>query len=157
MIIEPDDLVSLREDWRASGETVVWTNGCFDILHIGHIRFLRQARDLGTRLVVGLNDDDSVRALKGPGRPTFPSDERAEMLDALSVVDAVTVFSERVPLQIVARVRPDVFCKGGDYRGKAVPEADIVRSYGGRVELLDFTASRSTTDVINRTTSACDR
>jgi rfaE bifunctional protein nucleotidyltransferase chain/domain len=131
-----DALVAWRERLRVEQRVVVWTNGCFDLLHVGHVRSLQAARGLGDALVVGLNDDASVRRLKGPGRPLVPAVYRAEVLAALASVDAVVVFAEDDPAAALARLRPDVHCKGADYRGKPIPEADVVWEYGGRVEFL---------------------
>src|SRR5690348_9449394 len=119
-----DALLPWREAARRDGRTVVWTNGCFDLLHVGHLRNLQAARALGDALVVGINDDASVRRLKGPGRPIVPAAERAEMVAALACVDAVVLFGEDTPETALARLRPDVHCKGADYAppdGKPVP------------------------------------
>jgi rfaE bifunctional protein nucleotidyltransferase chain/domain len=129
---------------------VVLTNGCFDILHIGHVRYLRQARSLGDVLIVGLNSDDSVRRLKGDGRPINPAHERAEVLTALAVVDEVIIFDELTPERLITSVRPDVYVKGGDYAGRTLPEQALVESLGGRVEVLDHIAGHSTSDIIAR-------
>jgi rfaE bifunctional protein nucleotidyltransferase chain/domain len=150
LILTLDELDPWREQWRQQGQSVVWTNGCFDVLHVGHVRSLQQAKSLGSILVVGLNDDASVRELKGPNRPIFPAAERAEMLDALRAVDVVVLFSDRVPLAAVARVQPDVYCKGDDYRDADLPEAEVVHGYGGRVEFLTFVPQRSTSEVLTR-------
>jgi rfaE bifunctional protein nucleotidyltransferase chain/domain len=150
LIVALDDLTAQRESWRKAGRTVVFTNGCFDVLHVGHVRSLRQARELGDVLVVGLNDDASVRSLKGPDRPVFPVEERAEMLSALEAVDAVVVFSDLVPTAVVAALQPDIYCKGDDYRSAPLPEADIVRAYGGRIEFLTFVPNRSSSQVLER-------
>ena len=127
---------------------MVFTNGCFDILHIGHIRLLEEARRKGDRLIVGLNTDDSVRRLKGPLRPIVPERERAQVLAALSAVDAVVLFGESTPLKLVKAIRPDVLVKGGDYSEEEVVGAREVRSWGGRVELIPLVAGVSTTRLI---------
>ncbi len=144
----------VRESLRADGKIVVLTNGCFDILHVGHIRYLRQARALGDCLIVGLNSDDSVRSIKGPLRPLVPEAERAEVVAALECVNYVVVFPEDTAERLVEVLQPDVYVKGGDYgldgmTGKELPEASIVASYGGRVHLLPYVVGRSTTDVVN--------
>ena len=129
---------------------VVATSGCFDLVHAGHIRMLTLARTLGDRLVVLLNDDDSVRRNKGPGRPLVPVAERAELLEALAAVDEVRVFSEDTPERILREVRPDVFVKGGDYRDVDLPETDVIAAWGGRTVILPYEAGRSTTELIAR-------
>ncbi|MEV0005064.1 D-glycero-beta-D-manno-heptose 1-phosphate adenylyltransferase [Micromonospora sp. NPDC050980] len=134
---------------RARGGTVVATGGCFDILHAGHLATLQAARRLGDCLIVCLNSDRSVRALKGPERPVNPADDRARLLAALDCVDAVTVFDESTPHQVLARLRPDVWVKGGDYGEVELPEADVVRRWGGRVVTVPYLAGRSTTGIIS--------
>jgi D-sedoheptulose 7-phosphate isomerase len=133
---------------RARGGRIVTTNGCFDLLHPGHVRFLAQARAFGDFLVVGLNSDASVRALKGPTRPVVPVAERAAMLLALRDVDRVVVFEELVPLAFLDAVRPDVHCKGADYAADALPEAELVRNNGGRIEILPLYGGFSTTRIL---------
>jgi rfaE bifunctional protein nucleotidyltransferase chain/domain len=152
-VIDLDALLDLRGRWRAEGKTVVWTNGCFDLLHVGHVRGLREARGLGDVLVVGVNNDASVRRLKGPARPIVPEAERAEVLAALACVDHVLVFGEDTPTEVLARLRPDVHCKGADYAppsAKPIPEAAVVRGYGGRIAFLTFSPGASTTDIVRR-------
>jgi D-beta-D-heptose 7-phosphate kinase/D-beta-D-heptose 1-phosphate adenosyltransferase len=127
---------------------VVFTNGCFDILHIGHIRLLEEARRKGDRLIVGLNSDESVRRLKGPLRPIIAEGERARVLAALSAVDAVVVFDESTPLQLIEAIHPDVLVKGGDYTEDTVVGAREVRAWGGRVELIPLAGDISTTRLI---------
>jgi len=130
------------------GKSVVFTNGCFDILHVGHVRTLEAARAFGDVLVVGVNSDESVRRLKGPLRPIVPERERAEMVAALSPVSYVVVFDEDTPNETVAILEPDVHVKGGDYDVEAMPETPIVRAHGGRVEIVRFVDGFSTTDII---------
>jgi rfaE bifunctional protein nucleotidyltransferase chain/domain len=146
-------LLELRARWRDAGKTVVWTNGCFDVLHVGHVRSLEAARAQGEVLVVGVNGDASVRRNKGAGRPVVAEHERAEMVAALGCVDSVVLFDEPTPEGVLDRLRPDVHCKGADYAppgGKPVPEARLVESYGGRVVYLPLVPGRSTTDLIAR-------
>jgi phosphoheptose isomerase len=148
-----EELLALRERWRAEGKTVVWTNGCFDLLHLGHVRSLQMAKALGDILVVGVNSDDSVRQLKGPGRPIFPASERVEILAALECVDYVIIFEELTPEKAIARLKPDIHCKGADYappQGKPIPEAKVVEAYGGRVEFLPLVPGHSTSELIRR-------
>jgi D-beta-D-heptose 7-phosphate kinase / D-beta-D-heptose 1-phosphate adenosyltransferase len=135
---------------RATPRRVVATSGCFDLVHAGHIRMLTVARSLGDRLVVLLNDDDSVRRCKGEGRPIVPVAERAELLGALGVVDEVRVFSEDTPERILGDVRPDVFVKGGDYRGVHLPESDVIAAWGGQTVIVPYENGRSTTELIAR-------
>jgi rfaE bifunctional protein nucleotidyltransferase chain/domain len=148
-----DTLLGVRERCRREGKTVVWTNGCFDLLHPGHVRNLQAARALGDLLVIGLNSDESVRALKGPTRPILPEVERAEMLAALACVDHVVIFAEATPEAALLRLKPDIHCKGAEYappHGKPVPEAELVRSYGGRIVYLPQVPGFSTTQLIRR-------
>jgi D-beta-D-heptose 7-phosphate kinase / D-beta-D-heptose 1-phosphate adenosyltransferase len=138
---------------RASGGILVATGGCFDILHAGHVACLNAARRLGDALVVLVNSDESVRRLKGPGRPAVPATDRVRVLEALSSVDAVVVFDEDDPRTALDRFRPDVWAKGGDYGVEALPEAELVRSWGGRVVLLPYVTGRSTTSILERSTA----
>jgi len=141
-----DELLEARAGWKRDGLTVVWTNGCYDLLHVGHVRMLAGAKALGHVLVVGLNGDGSVRELKGPGRPLVAEQERAEILAAQRSVDHVVIFDDLTPSAILDRVRPDVHVKGADYADGRLPmpEADVVRAYGGRVEFVELTPERST-------------
>lgn len=138
-------LVEWREAQRARNRTVVWTNGVFDMLHIGHLESLRAARAFGDVLVVGVNDDASVRTNKGPDRPVFPVADRVALLAALELVDAILVFGDATPERVLAAIKPDVHVKGADYAGKPIPERAIVEAYGGRVELVPLVPGRSTT------------
>jgi D-beta-D-heptose 7-phosphate kinase / D-beta-D-heptose 1-phosphate adenosyltransferase len=135
---------------RGRGGTVVATGGCFDILHAGHVATLRAARSLGDCLVVCLNSDASVRRLKGPGRPIVPQGDRARVLEALECVDAVVLFDEDTPQAVLARLRPDIWAKGGDYTEAALPEAGLVRSWGGQPAVLPYLDGRSTTRLVDR-------
>ena len=147
-VLSLERLLARAGSWRSGGQRIVFTNGCFDILHIGHIHLLEEARRKGDRLIVGLNTDDSVRRLKGPLRPIVPERERAQVLAALSAVDAVVFFDESTPLYLIEAIRPDVLVKGGDYSEEAVVGAREVRSWGGRVELIPLVAGVSTTRLI---------
>jgi rfaE bifunctional protein nucleotidyltransferase chain/domain len=133
---------------RGSGGKVVATGGCFDLLHVGHLGLLRGARALGDCLVVLMNSDSSVRRLKGAGRPLTPQSERAELLEALTWVDAVVCFEEDAPTDALERLRPDVWVKGGDYRAEELPEAKVLEKWGGRVEILPYREGRSTTRMV---------
>jgi rfaE bifunctional protein nucleotidyltransferase chain/domain len=143
-----DDAARLAERLRAEGKRIVLANGCFDVLHVGHIRYLEEARRLGDVLFLGLNDDAAVARLKGPGRPVMRVEERAEILQALRAVDHVVVFADDTADALVARLRPDVHAKGTDYTTETVPEAAAVRAVGGRIAITGDPKSHSTRDVI---------
>ena len=146
-------LLALRVEWRRQGRSVVWTNGCFDILHLGHLRNLRAAAQQGDVLVVGINSDASVRRIKGPTRPVTEQNERAELLAALACVDFVLVFDDDTPIPVLAQLQPEIHCKGAEYappHGKPVPEAGMVRAYGGEIRYLPQIPNRSTSEIIRR-------
>lgn len=147
-IIPRDELACAVQQHQQRGERIVFTNGCFDLLHVGHMRYLQQARTLGERLVVALNDDESVRQLKGQGRPLIPQKERAGVLAALACVDYVTIFSEATPLELIKRLRPDVLVKGGDYTPETVVGRDEVEAYGGAVAIVPYVDGVSTSGII---------
>jgi D-beta-D-heptose 7-phosphate kinase/D-beta-D-heptose 1-phosphate adenosyltransferase len=147
------ELKCLRESWRADDQRVAWTNGCFDLLHAGHIRLLREARCLGDVLIVAVNSDRSVEALKGPGRPIATFAERAEMLSALEMVDWVVVLDDLTPTGALQELRPEVIVKGADYRpplGDPMPEAEVVSSYGGKIHFVPLVKGLSTTTAAAR-------
>ncbi len=148
-IVSLEKARSLRELAASEGKSVVFTNGCFDLLHVGHIRYLKEAREQGDLLFVGLNDDESTRLVKGPGRPYVGQEDRAEVLAALRCVDYVVFFSERTAERLVSVLKPDTYVKGGNYRQEELPEARVVTSYGGRVHLTSLIADRSTSDLIS--------
>ena len=150
MLLPQKDIAEFCRILRAGGKKIVFTNGCFDILHAGHVRYLEKAKTFGDVLVLGLNSDASVRANKGPSRPINSELDRAEVVGALAAVDAVVLFDELTAESIIAKVRPDVYVKGGDYTIETLPEAKIVQSYGGRVEFVSLVAGRSTTNVIEK-------
>ncbi len=137
-------------EWRRAGEQVVMANGCFDVLHVGHVRYLKAAKELGGRLIVAVNADASVRGLKGEGRPVMPEQERAEILAALEPVDAVVIFPERDVRALLNEIRPDVQAKGTDYTADGVPERDVVKAYGGRVEIVGDPKDHSATALIQQ-------
>jgi rfaE bifunctional protein nucleotidyltransferase chain/domain len=139
---------------RAAGKRVVFTNGYFDLLHAGHVRYLREAASLGDLLVVGLNNDASARRFKGAGRPIVPETDRAEVLAALEMVDYVVIFPERTAEALVADLKPDVYVKGGDYTPETLPEARVVEAYGGQVKLVSYHEDRSTTGIIQKIVDA---
>jgi len=147
-ILNRDQLRRRVAKWRAAGERITLANGCFDVLHVGHIRYLHAAKNLGGRLVVAVNSDDSVRALKGEGRPVMPANERAEILSALADVDAVVIFPERDVRALIQEIHPDVQAKGTDYTEASVPEGDLVREYGGRVAIVGDAKDHSASDII---------
>ncbi|HSM85899.1 MAG TPA: adenylyltransferase/cytidyltransferase family protein, partial [Candidatus Limnocylindrales bacterium] len=149
-IVTPEQLVQIAEEWRAAGEKITLTNGCFDLLHVGHVRYLRAARELGGKLVVAVNSDASVRILKGSGRPRTPEQERAEILAALADVDAVTIFDAPDVRELIRMLRPDVHAKGTDYTAESVPERDVVLACGGRVEIVGDPKDHSTTDLLRK-------
>ena len=140
-----------REELRRVGKTLVFTNGHFDLLHVGHLEYLEKARALGDALFVGLNGDASTRRLKGEGRPLVPAAERARLLAALLPVTAVIIFEEDTADNLLRALQPDIYVKGGDYENKPLPERATVEAYGGRVELIEYVPQRSTTQLINRT------
>lgn len=165
-LVSVTEAQGVRQTLRRQGKTVVFTNGIFDLLHIGHVRYLQAARELGHALFVGLNSDSSTRRLRGPGRPLIPQAERAEVLCALACVDYVVIFDEPTAERLVETLQPDVYAKGGDYaaevsgageagptsgeKGKALPEASVVASYGGRIVILPYTTGHSTTQIVQR-------
>src|SRR3984957_5118015 len=136
------------EEWRRAGDRITLANGNFDLLHVGHVRYLRGAKALGGRLVVAINADESVRALKGEGRPVLPADERAEIVAALADVDAVVIFAELDVRALIREIRPDIQAKGTDYTEESVPERDTVAEYGGRVAIVGDTKNHSTSEII---------
>ena len=157
MVVSREELLRLREQWRAEGAKVVFTNGCFDLLHPGHVRLMDRARSHGDRLIVAVNSDASVSDLKGPSRPILPEDERAELLASLEAVDAVTIFSEETPCPLLEELLPDVLVKGADW-SHWIAGREIIEENGGEVFPLPVEPGYSTTDVVDtileRSTSA---
>lgn len=147
-ILSPDDVKNFRKDH--SDQKIVFTNGCFDILHIGHVRYLKKAAELGDVLVVGVNSDKSVKRLKGPERPINNENDRMELLSSLEFVDYVVMFDTDTPYELIKRIQPDVLVKGGDYKPEEVVGKDIVEARGGRLELIPFVEGKSTTAIINK-------
>jgi rfaE bifunctional protein nucleotidyltransferase chain/domain len=147
-ILSREQLRERVEKWRRAGERITLANGGFDLLHVGHVRYLIGAKALGGRLVVAINSDESVRALKGEGRPVMPADERAEIVAALADVDAVVIFSELNVREIIREIRPDIQAKGTDYTADNVPERDAVTEYGGRVEIVGDAKDHSSSQII---------
>ena len=147
-ILSRDQLRERVAEWRRAGARITLANGCFDLLHVGHVRYLRAARELGGKLVVAVNSDDSVRGLKGAGRPLMPAAERAEILSALADVDAVVIFPENDVRAIIREIRPDFQAKGTDYTAESVPERDEVEACGGRVAIVGDPKDHSATEII---------
>jgi D-beta-D-heptose 7-phosphate kinase/D-beta-D-heptose 1-phosphate adenosyltransferase len=149
-VLELEQLQMRVKNWRESGETIVFTNGCFDILHVGHIKLLEECRRFGSKLVLGLNADDSISRLKGPERPIVKERERARVMAALAAIDAVVLFAEDTPLELIRAIRPDVLVKGGDYSIETVVGAEDVLAAGGRVEIVPTVQGHSTTNIVNK-------
>ena len=147
-IVDREGLKQRVAAWRQAGESITLANGCFDLLHVGHIRYLHAAKQLGGRLIVAINSDESVHALKGEGRPLIPAEERAEILSALADVDAVVIFPEHDVRALIREVRPDVHAKGTDYTAESVPERDVVAECGGRVEIVGDPKKHSASEII---------
>ena len=148
-ILGRDELRRRVEEWRRGGERITLANGAFDLLHVGHVRYLHAAKQLGGKLVVAINSDESVRALKGEGRPLMPGEERAEILAALSDVDAVVIFPELDVRAIIREIRPDIHAKGTDYTADSVPERDTVAECGGHVEIVGDPKNHSASEIIS--------
>ncbi len=153
-VVSRQEAVNWREELRRAGKRVVFTNGCFDLLHRGHVEYLAAARALGDALIVGVNDDDSVRRLKGPGRPLVPAADRAQVLAALAAVDCAVIFPEDTPAALVAELVPDVLAKGSDYALDAVVGRETVERTGGRVVLIPFRSGYSTSGLLARLRAA---
>lgn len=149
-VLNREELVYRVHAARARGAKIVFANGCFDVLHVGHVRYLAGARALGDLLVVGVNADDQVAIQKGPGRPIMPAGDRAEMVAALDPVDYVTIFDEPTVENLLLTLKPDIHAKGTDYTEESVPERDIVRSYGGTVAIVGDPKDHSTTSLLSR-------
>ncbi len=147
-ILNREELQQRVVEWRRDREAITLANGCFDLLHVGHVRYLHAAKELGGRLIVAVNTDESVRALKGEGRPLIPAEERAEILAALEDVDAVVIFPEKDVRALIREIRPDVQAKGTDYSVESVPERDVVIENGGRVEIVGDPKDHSATEMI---------
>jgi rfaE bifunctional protein nucleotidyltransferase chain/domain len=150
IVVSRAELVKIRQELRRAGKRVVFTNGCFDILHRGHVDYLTKAKALGDILIVGLNADDSVRQLKGPGRPIVGEEDRAVILAALAVVDFVSIFAEGTPYELIRAVVPDILVKGADWRAEEIVGRDVVEAAGGSVHTIDYLPNRSTTGIIQK-------
>ncbi len=150
IILSRDELVSRVQAAREAGARIVLANGCFDVIHVGHVRYLAGAKELGDVLVVGINSDEQVALQKGAGRPVLPATERAEIVAALESVTFVTIFDEPTVQELLLALKPDVHAKGTDYTTDTVPERDVVRSYGGRVAIVGDPKDHSTSEIITR-------
>jgi rfaE bifunctional protein nucleotidyltransferase chain/domain len=149
-VVDLDTLVAAVEDERRAGRSISFANGCFDLLHVGHVRYLQSAAEEGDRLVVAINDDESVRLLKGPGRPILPAADRAALVAAVRGVDYVVVFPGETVSDVLRAVKPDVHCKGTDYTVDSVPEREVVREWGGRTAIVGDPKDHSTRDLLSR-------
>jgi len=152
-IVKLSDLITIVEKERRSGKRIVLANGCFDVLHVGHVRYLAAARALGDLLIVGVNSDEQARRLKGAGRPLMPQDQRAEIISAIEAVDLVTIFSEPTVEELLLALKPDIHAKGTDYTEDSVPERDVVRSFGGRVAIVGDPKDHSSSEMIETVSS----
>ena len=150
LILDRNELLKSANALRQRGASIVLANGCFDVLHVGHVRYLAAAKDLGDVLVVGINSDEQVRIQKGPGRPLMPAIERAELVASLLPVDFVTIFNEPTVEELLLALRPDFHAKGTDYTTETVPERDVVRSYGGKVAIVGDPKNHSTSEILLR-------
>lgn len=150
MVIDRKNIGNVVTTLKAEGKKIVFTNGCFDILHVGHVRYLNEAKALGDILILGLNSDSSVKSLKGSNRPINNESDRAEVLNALKAIDYVVIFDEKTAENIVGEVKPDIYAKGGDYSIDTLPEAKIVAEHGGKTVLLQLVDGKSSTNIINR-------
>lgn len=149
-IIDLNSAHTLRETYKNNHQRVIFTNGCFDILHVGHTTYLEQAKNLGDILIVGINSDTSVQKLKGPTRPINPETDRAQVLAALECVNHVIIFSEQTPITLIETLKPDIHVKGGDYHAESLPEFPIIQAFGGKVVILPFVYGKSTTATIKK-------
>ena len=150
MLIDRIKISEIVTSLKAKGKKIVFTNGCFDILHVGHVRYLKEAKALGDILILGLNSDSSVKSLKGSNRPINNESDRAEVLSALKAIDYVVIFDEKTAENIVGEVKPDIYAKGGDYSIDTLPEAKIVAEHGGKTVLLQLVDGKSSTNIINK-------
>ena len=150
MLIDRMKISEIVTSLKAKGKKIVFTNGCFDILHVGHVRYLKEAKALGDILILGLNSDSSVKSLKGSNRPINNESDRAEVLSALKAIDYVVIFDEKTAENIVGEIKPDIYAKGGDYSIDTLPEAKIVAEHGGKTVLLQLVDGKSSTNIINK-------
>ena len=149
-VLNREEASKLIEDLKKQGKQVVFTNGCFDILHVGHMTYLEEAKEFGDYLFVGVNSDESVKRLKGPTRPINSEDDRAELLAGLKAVDYTVIFTEDTPVELIGELKPSIHVKGGDYKKDDLPETKVVESYGGRVEIVSLVEGKSTSNVVKK-------
>lgn len=154
-ILKLSDLIQMLKNLRKSGKLIVFTNGCFDILHVGHVRYLTAARSEGDVLVVGLNSDASVKSIKPDNRPIVNQEQRAEVLAGLGVVDFITIFDESDPMPLIRAIKPDILVKGADWKEKEIVGADVVKAYGGKVVRVEVVPGISTSRIIQRIVKRC--
>lgn len=150
MLISRELAAKIIEEQKELGKKIVFTNGCFDILHVGHLTYMNEAKRQGDILIVGVNSDESVRRLKGPTRPINSEIDRAEMLSGLKAVDFTVIFTEDTPMEIIDELKPSIHVKGGDYKKEDLPETVIVEKHGGEVRILNFVEGKSTTNIVNK-------
>jgi D-glycero-beta-D-manno-heptose 1-phosphate adenylyltransferase len=148
-VVELGQLLDIVKNLKKENKTIVTTNGCFDIIHVGHVRYLKQAKDLGDVLIIALNSDYSVKRLKGPTRPINSENDRAEVLSSLCCVDYVVIFNEDTPAELLSKIKPDIHVKGGDYDINTLPEAPVIKKAGGKIVFIPFVEGKSTTNIIN--------
>ena len=149
-ILDLPSLLELRRNWKAEGKNVVFTNGCFDLLHRGHVFLFREAKKLGEKLIVAVNSDESIQRIKGPTRPIFPLEERLEVLEAVADIDGLLSFSEETPRRIISAILPDILVKGGDWKPDQVVGREEVEAAGGEVVIIPFLPDHSSSDIIER-------
>jgi rfaE bifunctional protein nucleotidyltransferase chain/domain len=149
-VLNREEASKLIEDLKKQGKQVVFTNGCFDILHVGHMTYLEEAKEFGDYLFVGVNSDESVKRLKGPTRPINNEVDRAELLAGLKAVDYTVIFTEDTPVELIGVLKPSIHVKGGDYKKEDLPETKVVESYGGRVEIVSLVEGKSTSNVVKK-------
>ena len=152
-VLTRDEAKKKIEELKINGKKVVFTNGCFDILHVGHMRYLEEAKEFGDYLIVGVNSDESVKRLKGPTRPINNQEDRAELLTGLKSVDYTVIFTEDTPVELIGELKPSIHVKGGDYKKDDLPETKVVESYGGTVEIVSLVEGKSTTNVVKKISS----
>jgi len=156
-VVARSDLITIVEARRSEGKKIVFANGCFDVLHVGHVRYLEAARALGDLLIVGINSDQQTRRLKGAGRPLLPQEQRAEIISSIEAVDFVTIFEEPTVEQLLLALKPDIHAKGTDYTEDSVPERDVVRSFGGRVVIVGDPKDHSSSQIIEKLAVSSER
>lgn len=149
-VLSRKEAAKLINDLKSQGKKVVFTNGCFDILHVGHMTYLEEAKEFGDYLFVGVNSDESVKRLKGPTRPINNEVDRAELLAGLKAVDYTVIFTEDTPVELIGELKPSIHVKGGDYKKEDLPETKVVESYGGRVEIVSLVEGKSTSNVVKK-------